>query len=44
MKAYRGVEVVQLRSFLNPALDDDKWSASSPGRFIPVKEPAAPIN
>ena len=43
MKAHRGVEVVQLHSFLNPTLDDE-WSASRPGRFIPVKEPAAPIN
>jgi len=40
MKAYQGVEllVVQLHSFLNPALDGDEWSASRPGRFIPVKD------
>jgi hypothetical protein len=44
MKADRGVEEAQLHSFLNPALDGDEWLASRSGRFIPVKEPAAPIN
>jgi hypothetical protein len=36
MKAYGGVDV-QIHIFLTSALAGGKWSASRPGRFIPVE-------
>jgi hypothetical protein len=35
MKAYGGVDV-QIQVFLNSELAGGEWSASRPGRFIPV--------
>jgi hypothetical protein len=40
MRAYWGVEV-QFHAFLTSALEGGEWSASRPGRFIPVER--APV-
>jgi hypothetical protein len=42
MKAYGGVDVY-IHIFLTSELIGGEWSASRPGRFIPVKELPVPI-